>query len=158
MFYGFVHNGDFEEFLTNNGIVLDFSGCTQMLYTYGYCTASKVPPLNLQNCKKMQATFVQTNLVELTLNNLRADCTFDVTFIRSYYLEKLTITGTIGQNGFDVSACPLDVDSLLNILNCLSTNGAGKTVTLGATNKKTLTDAGHSDKIAGAEAKGWTVA
>ena len=102
----------------------------------------------------MTLAFANAQVSEIIIYNLREDCTFDRAFRNCSALTDLTITGTIGQNGFDVSSCPLTHDSLLNIVNCLSENGAGKTVTLGSTNKGKLTEA--EQKIA--TDKGWTLA
>lgn len=70
-------------------------------------------------------------------------------------LKNLTIDGSIGKNGFNVSACPLTHDSLMSIINALENKTSGTfSVTLGATNLAKLTDA----EKAIATQKGWTLA
>ena len=72
-------------------------------------------------------------------------------------LSHVIFEGTIGQSGLDVSACPLDHDSLMSIIHALkdySGSGATYTVALGATNLAKLTDA--EKQIA--TQKGWTLA
>ena len=74
-------------------------------------------------------------------------------------LVNLTIEGTIGKNGFNVSPCPkLSHDSLMSIINCLKdysadTSGTSWVVTLGTENLAKLTDA---EKNIATE-KGWTL-
>jgi hypothetical protein len=93
-----------------------------------------------------------------TIAKIRIDenTRFTDTFYRCAKLQSITIEGTLGQNGFNVSACPLTHDSLMSIINALKTftDGTTKTVTLGATNIAKLTDA----EKAIATQKGWTLA
>lgn len=82
------------------------------------------------------------------------------TFQNCKYLENLTISGTIGQNGFDVSTSSLLThDSLMSIINALQdktsdTNGTSWVCTLGTDNLAKLTDA----EKAIATNKGWSLA
>lgn len=72
-------------------------------------------------------------------------------------LENLTIEGTIGQDGLNVSWSPLTHASLMSILDALkdySGTGTTHTVTLGAINLAKLTD---TEKQLATE-KGWTLA
>lgn len=81
--------------------------------------------------------------------------TYERTFISCNALENLTIEGTIGQNGFNVSYSKLLThDSLMSIINALSTTSSPKTVTLGTENLAKLTE----DEKAIATGKGWTLA
>lgn len=98
------------------------------------------------------ATALRT-IRKLTVDGLT---TFTRTFYKCAALENLTIGGTIGQNGFDVSACTkLTHDSLMSIINALEAKTSGTwTVTLGTTNLAKLTDA----EKAIATQKGWTLA
>ena len=81
------------------------------------------------------------------------------TFTRCYELVNLTIEGTIGKNGFNVSHCTkLSHASLMSIINALKdyssdTSGTQWVVTFGTENLAKLTDA----EIAIATEKGWTV-
>lgn len=70
-------------------------------------------------------------------------------------LEELTITGTIGKNGFDVSPCTkLSKASMTSIINALKSGVSGLTCTLGTENLAKLTDA---EKAIATE-KGWSLA
>lgn len=70
-------------------------------------------------------------------------------------LKNLTFAGVIGQNGLNVSVCPLTHESLMSIINCLEAKTSGTwTVTLGTDNLAKLTEA---EKAIATE-KGWTLA
>lgn len=94
----------------------------------------------------------------VTIRKLTVDETvvFSGTFFGCSSLENLTMAGTIGQNGFNVSeSTKLTHDSLMSILNCLEAKTSGTwTVTLGTENLAKLTDA---EKAIATE-KGWTLA
>lgn len=83
---------------------------------------------------------------------------FDTVFTNCAELVNLTIEGTIGQNGLDLSYSPkLSHDSLMSIINALkdySGSGTTHTVTLGSTNLAKLTTA----EKAIATNRGWTLA
>lgn len=69
-------------------------------------------------------------------------------------LVNLTIEGTIGKNGFNVSPCTkLSHDSLMSIINALSTTTTGLTVTFSRTavNKAFETSEGANDGTTSAE-------
>lgn len=75
-------------------------------------------------------------------------------------LVNFVVEGEIGQNGFDLLSCAkLSYDSLVSIMNALkdfSGSGTTHTITLTSTSKQLLNEQGN--KIAEAQAKGWTVA
>ena len=59
---------------------------------------------------------------------------YDNIFAGASALEEITITGTIGQNGFSISPCvKLSKDSIKSVINALSTTTSGLTVTLSKT-------------------------
>lgn len=149
---------DLAGLLVASDVSLDCSQATNLYQAFESKNITSIPPLDLSACKDLTLAFRYVRCTTITLNNLQPICTFDRTFNSCANLENLTITGTIGTDGFNVTDCKkLSKDSLLNILSCLSGDGEGKTVTLGADHKQTLINNGHSDKIAEAEAKGWTV-
>lgn len=84
---------------------------------------------------------------------------FKNTFYRCDALEKLTITGVMGQNDFSVQwSTKLTHDSLMNIIKALEdksedTSGTEWKVTIGATNIAKLT----TEELNIADAKGWLV-
>lgn len=73
-------------------------------------------------------------------------------------LESLTIDGVIGENGFNVSSCPLNHDSLMSIINALEdktsdTSGTSWVIALGTENKAKLSEA----ELKIAEDRNWEV-
>lgn len=93
-----------------------------------------------------------------TIEKIRVseETTYYATFANCFSLENIGIEGVIGQN-FDISPCPLTVESLKDIINCLKdyTGISGTwTVTLGETNLAKLTN----EEKAIATDKGWILA
>ena len=102
-------------------------------------------------------TFGNCQIHTITYLQLADVTRYNATFTKASKLQNLNIVGTIGQNGFNVSACPLTHSSLMSIINALkdySGSGATYTVTLGTANLAKLTTA----EKAVATQKGWTLA
>lgn len=96
-------------------------------------------------CNKLKRTHIVVN----------KSTTFTSTFSNCTSLEDLIVDGTIGQNGFDVSGCPLTVESVLSVLHALEdksgdTSGTDWLVKLGSAN---LALVGSDCEIA--TSKGW---
>ena len=97
------------------------------------------------------------NLHTIEVMRVKENTKYDGTFTNCYELVNLTIEGTIGQNGFDVSYCTkLSHDSLMSIINALKdysndTSGTQWIVALGRANLDKLSDT----EIAIATQKGW---
>jgi hypothetical protein len=120
--------------ITRIPVIIDCSQATSPIY--GLFLDCK----ELKTVKKV--VFSEANEYNSVFNNATA-------------LENITIGGTIGKNGFNVSTCTkLTHDSLMSIINALKSGVSGLTVTLGATNQGKVSP----EKIAEAQAKGWTVA
>ena len=135
------------------GITLDMSKSTGNNATFGYTKNTLLPKLDFSSATLLQSTFSSSSqLVEIEEMVVHEKLQYASTFSGCTALEHLIVTGTIGQNGFDVSACPLSRDSLISIINALM-SGASKTITLGTTNLAKLTDA----EKAIATQKGWTL-
>lgn len=165
---------DLNGLLDARGKVLDTSQATKLDYAFNSAlNLTSIPALDLKNCTSLKSTFKHPNrasqVEEITLNNLKSTCVFQDTFYGCTALTSLTITGTIGQNGFNVTECPLSKDSIGSILKALENKtGSGFTITLGDTNKGTLQDMMDSNGLPegvtvtlenGAyKCKGWTLA
>ena len=128
---------DLYDMIVGRGLTFDTSGATALTRTFNQSAIGKIPPLDLSSCTSLTSTFEAMGRMfgytttTLVLNNLREDCTFNRTFYDALYFENITITGTIGQNGFDVSSCSLlNRASITSIINALSDTATGKTVTL----------------------------
>ena len=135
---------DLKEMTIDRGVALDFSEATRLNNTFNMSAIGNIPPIDLRSCTEMAATFSsmrhngsvgdEFTTRSVTLNNLREDCTFNNVFKDAKYLENISITGTIGQNGFSVSNCTkLSGESIRSIVNALSDTAEGKTLTLSKT-------------------------
>ena len=148
--------GDLDAFLKDKGITLDFKDATRLSGTFNKCSATKLPPIDLSSCTKLIMSFYNmTNLTELTLKNLRSDCTFDRVFAFSNKLVTLNITGKIGQNGFSLENNPgISVASLRNVLNALEDKSNDTSTTWILTLGDHLADLTDADKAI-ATGRGW---
>lgn len=136
---------DLKSILENQGVVLDFSKTARLNGTFDRSTITSIPPIDLSACTSMIKTFQLIPTASIELNNLRADCTFTGVFASEKSLKNLTITGTIGQSGFDVSySTSLSKASFINIVNVLSdsTTGLSISVSKTAVNKAFETSSG----------------
>ena len=109
-----------------------------------------VPPLNAVNATRMVMTYYNSNKIKkIVIKNIQASCTFDRAFNYLSALETLELNNCIiGQNGFNVQWSPkLSHDSIVSIINALSTTTSGLTVTLSRTavNNAFETSAGAGD-------------
>lgn len=128
------------------------------VYSYSSITNTLVDISCLS--RSLDDAFNVSNLV--TIHNLivNEQTTYtNNTFGSCTYLENLTITGTIGQNGFNVQwSRKLTHDSLMSIVNALEDKSADISgtewkVTIGATNYAKLS----TDEINIAINKGWFI-
>lgn len=142
--------------LLSCGVTLDLSGCTgDFSSSFAYSKFTVLPKLDFSSAQKLTSTFsAATNLTEIEEIVVHEDLDYSAPFYKCTSLEQLIVTGTIGQNGFDVSACTLlSHDSLMSIINALKDGVSSLTVTLGEDNLAKLTDA----EKATATEKGWTL-
>ena len=164
MFRETAITGDLKTILEKLGVVLDTSGVTSFSYCFYNNKFEGLPFIDLSN-NGNESISIATAYVFANNSNLKRleikvskTTTYSNIFNSCSALEELTVTGTIGQNGFSVSpSTKLTHDSLMSIINALynySGSGTTYTVTLGKTNLAKLTDA---EKAVATE-KGWTLA
>lgn len=125
-------------------------------YFCGYCfELEEVEDVGMQPDSSMQYAFYHCYKLH-TIARIRVDenTQYNSTFTRCDSLENLTVEGTIGKNGFNVSWSPLSHDSLINIIKKLGETGSALSITLGTDNLAKLTDA---EKAVATE-KGWSLA
>ena len=137
---------------------IDFSRCTNVNDILSYAYGMLVFTIDVSNCKN---TTIARCFRHSALHTL--DLTTDETiayngiFTSTTKLTNLTITGTIGQNGFNVKDCTkLTHDSLMSIINALKDYSGSEqtyTITLGTTNLDKLS----TEEKAIAQGKGWTL-
>lgn len=158
MFYN-TNITDIVGALAAGGVSLSTLNATNLYQAFESANITSIPDLDLSACTDMTLAFRYSKATSITINNVQANCKFDRTFNSCPALVNLTITGTIGYSGFNVTDCKnLSKASLINILNCLSAEGAGKTITLGSTNLAKLTDAEGVAAKNSATSKGWALA
>ncbi len=162
---------DLVGILRSCGVQLDVSGCSGRVDSmFGYSPyLTTVPFLDVRNSTRngtselsaMFDTCPKLHTIEGIY--LKEDGTTgwgSSAFYGCSALENLTLYGTIGRNGLNVSwSTKLTHDSLMSIINALAdysedTSGTAWAVTLGAANLAKLTDA----EKAIATQRGWTLA
>lgn len=152
-----LHYISLKDRMAECGVRFDFSNLTDFTRLFYFNKFTELPLMDCSTATKLTASFAY-NYALVTIEKLivSEDTVFDRTFDASKVLTNLTMGGVIGQNGFNVSVCPLTHTSLMSIINALKTftDGTTKTVTLGSTNLAKLTDA----EKAIATQKGWTLA
>lgn len=144
--------------LEDAGVTLDTAKVTNATSMFAYASKNTaVPKLDLSASTSYAELFNGATALE-TIEEIKfsAKGTFSNSFKSCTNLANMTVTGVIGQNGFNVADCTLLThDSLMSIVNCLEAKTSGTwTVTLGTTNLAKLTDA----EKAIATQKGWTLA
>ena len=143
-------------------LVLDnCSVCGYIFYMCSNLTRAPKIKITYTGTLKHTSTFANcSKLVTIEEFCVQKNHQYSTTFTNCTALENLNVTGTIGQNGFDVkSATKLTHDSLMSIINALEdksadTSGTTWKVTVGTTNLNKLTN----EEKAIATAKGWTLA
>lgn len=145
------------------GIVLDFSKSSSVTNLFKDSTITHsgvIVTTSAPNLK--QFLYNSTNLIYVEKLILKSDGTqtFDSTlsFGNCTALTHMIVEGVIGKAGFDVHWSPLDIESLVSIMNALQdkttdTSGTVWKVTLGAANKAKLS----ADELKIATDKGWIV-
>lgn len=153
---------DLKACLESNGVTLDVSNLKTISQLFGFCVnLITLPKIDISSATSNSGTFADCYALK-TIDELvvSADTGHHSTNFRNCEsLENMIVTGTIGQNGFNVQWSPnLTHDSLMSIINCLAdksgdTSGTVWEVTLGETNIAKLTE--EEKKIA--ENKGWVI-
>lgn len=139
------------------GVVLDTSNCTGMVYSFNAAVTTALPKIDFTGCVTTDSAFLECRKLEDVSIVVKESNTYSSTFNACVALKNLTVEGTIGQNGFNVSSSPLLThDSLMSIINALKDySGSGSTysVTLGSENLAKLTDAEKMQAVN----RGWTL-
>lgn len=137
------------------GIELDFSDTINAIYTFQYARAIKrLGVLDFTNCENMNRTFYACNVETIDEFKVSEKTQYNHTFDYAGKLTSLTVSGTIANNGFSLtSAKNLNHDSLISIINALSTttNNLSVALSLTAVNKAFETSEGANDGSNSAE-------
>jgi peroxiredoxin len=153
---------DLKACLEFNGVTLDVSKITNVSQLFGYCeNLTILPKIDLSSATSTSGIFADDYKLK-TIDELVVSANtgyHNTNFRNCEALENMIVTGTIGQNNFNVQwSTKLTHDSLMSIINCLAdksgdTSGTTWAVTIGSENYAKLT----ANEIAIAENKGWDV-
>ena len=153
MFYTTKITGDVKELLENSGTVLDTSKATYMQYAFNNAWGiTHLPEISFESANayeaRIQGVFMgcyDLKRIDKVIYPTEKHQPTTNTFQSCGRLSYLRIGGVIGNN-FNVSWCPLDVDSVLSILTHLkdySTENTGVyTLTLKDTCKTAMAELG----------------
>lgn len=128
-YYAFA-NRRFNDFTYNPLYPIRFissSGVTKCMYQLSGLTDTKVDIYFNDNA--MWAFKDAPTLVTIRCIHVSEETTFEDTFLRCNALKNIKVNGTIGQN-FDIHYSPLTAESIVNIIEHLSTTVGGKVLTL----------------------------
>ena len=126
---------DLVKRLDDLGVVLDFSKCPNTNEMFNSAYISHIGVIDLTKSTTVNTSTFGSAWIE-TIDELKVteNTKFSSTFSGATALENITITGTIGQNGFSVAqSTKLSPESITSIINALSTTTSGLTVTLSKT-------------------------
>ena len=120
------------------GVILDTSQCTNLGLCFAYGGFTEIPTIDLSNLTQASGQIFAYNYNYLkTIEKIIISENTVISanwFTEDTGLENLTIEGTIGKSGFNVSACTkLSGASIVSIIEALSTTTSGLTVTLSQT-------------------------
>ena len=126
--------------LNSLGINLDFSGITynRVSQTFSYSTITDLGVLDMSSCTKLDYFLWNAsklvNIDKFVLSSNGTTVFTNTTFQNCSALENVTFEGVIKSGGLDMHwSKKLSADSLKSIINCLSADAVGLTVTLPTT-------------------------
>ena len=163
MFYRTNMKIDMVDLLETQRIVLDLSKSTNVSNLCNNAYFTRFVIVNTTSAPDLTAIFSSNIFLEEVLGLVLKDDGSQKFSTSSFQgcskLKQMPVSGTIGQNGFNVQwSTELTHDSLMSIINALQdktadTSGTIWVVTIGETNKAKLTD----DELGIAYEKGWLV-
>lgn len=118
---------DMVEHLKKYNVTLDFSACTNFTNFLMYSFVSRLGTVDTRAASAVNF-YIAYRLKTIDSLILKDDGTQTFNFVMCSYLENITITGIIGQN-INLGDCPLLKDSIISVINALSTTTSKKTVT-----------------------------
>jgi hypothetical protein len=131
MFWSSLMQIDLPAHLESIGIALDFSNTQAMISTFAYSKFTRLGVVDLSKATHTSGVFGRMdNLTTIDKVIVSANTPFDTCFTNDSKLFHVIFEGVIAQNGLNLQWCPLDKESLISIVNSLSTTTSGLTVTL----------------------------
>ena len=157
-FYNSAIEGDLAKILEDCGVVIDFSQVSTSSQSFAYTKITRLGVLNFT--RAYAGSHTDTFRSSTLLHTIDKFCvnemwSYSNTFTSCTSLANLTIEGTIGQGGLNLSWSFLSKASLISVVNALSATTTGLTVTLrlAAVNTAFETTAGAAD---GSTSEEWT--
>lgn len=140
---------DLVERLNECGVTIDFSNCTNVTYLFYQARISHLPEINVTSAGGTASTLLFGGYVE-TIDKFifTKDQTLKSTFGYSGKLKDIIFEGVYEAGGLDMKYCTsLSKDSIIGVINILSTETSGKAITLSLTavNKAFETSEGTND-------------
>lgn len=148
--YTFWNTGikDIPAALEKQGVILDTSKCTNWSQAFAFGRVVRVGLLVVAYASTLYSLFNEARSLEDVEIKMSKDVSFSASFNNCTSLVRLIITGTIGKNGLNLQWSPLlSKESILSIINALSTTTTELTVTFSKTAVNTAfeTTAGAAD-------------
>lgn len=142
--------------LESAGVVLDTSRANgEFVQMFQGCKSEELPFVDASGAKSLSHAFSFCGKLIALHIKVSENTPYSNTFSYSSKITTLTIEGTIGKNGLNLSWSPLDKESITSLVNALSSTTMGLTVTLrlAAVNTAFETSAGAAD---GSTSEEWT--
>ena len=121
---------DLVSVLEKCGVILDLSKCTQIVQVFSYTLTNRIGIVDARNSNRMFMTFYGSKVVtiEKIMLSEKTNVNSNV-FTNCTNLENMIIEGTIAYTGFDTHwSTKLSRDSIISIVNALSSTTSGMTV------------------------------
>ncbi len=137
MFSGWLSaNFDLSFALEESGVKLDTSKCTNFTYFTRYNSPARFPEIDTRSATALTNMFANAGVVTVDKLILKADGSQNLSnaIFMCYNLVNIAIEGVIGYDGFNVQwSAKLSHDSIISIINALSTTTSGYKITLSKT-------------------------
>lgn len=121
--------------LNDYGVVLDLSKAVSVSTLFSYSSSEELPEIDVSSASVISGIFSNmSNLVTIDKVTFKEGVSFKNAFANTTRLENITIGGTISGSDFDIHwSTKLTAASLASIINALSAETSGLTVTMPTT-------------------------
>lgn len=131
--FAYSHITNLKKILNEQNVILDTSQCTDIGSMFSGCSnLYSIPQIDASNSKHCNSLFTYCGLIDnidLIIKNDGTQ-TFTNTFYNCNQLNSLKITGVIGESVSLKQSKHLSKQSVINVINALSSTASGKTLTL----------------------------
>lgn len=130
---------DMVEMCLNQGIAINFAGCTDFTQTFSESRFTRIGEIDTTAANVLNTTFYGSaaRIIDKIILKSDGSQTFPSAFGSCFYLEDIRFEGTVG-NSIDVHwSTRLSAESYDSIFSCLSATAIGQTLTLPTTAEST---------------------